>query len=145
MLHPDIIESFTDGYAVATLWANTQGACDCEDTDTCPGHQYTGDHYAGLDGFTEDSQVKIREECAAFVLSNVADILAYGEARRFDPRDGDVWAHAGHDFALSRNGHGTGFWDRGLGDLGRRLNDAADAWGEVNPWEPEDGSPVEYE
>jgi len=27
----------------------------------------------------------------------------------------------GHDFWLTRNGHGTGFWDRDLGEFGERL------------------------
>lgn len=36
---------------------------------------------------------------------------------------------AGHDFWLSRNGHGAGFWDRGLGDVGQALHDAAKVYG----------------
>lgn len=31
---------------------------------------------------------------------------------------------AGHDFWLSRNGHGAGFFDRGLGDIGEALQEA---------------------
>jgi hypothetical protein len=31
---------------------------------------------------------------------------------------------------LTRNGHGAGFWDRGIGDRGDRLTAAAHAWGE---------------
>ena len=27
----------------------------------------------------------------------------------------------GHDFWLTRNGHGAGFWDRGLGETGKKL------------------------
>ena len=27
----------------------------------------------------------------------------------------------GHDFILTRNGHGAGFWNRGLGEIGDRL------------------------
>jgi hypothetical protein len=27
----------------------------------------------------------------------------------------------GHDFWLTRNGHGAGFWDRGLGEIGIKL------------------------
>ena len=27
----------------------------------------------------------------------------------------------GHDFWLTRNGHGAGFWDRGLGEVGDKL------------------------
>lgn len=30
-------------------------------------------------------------------------------------------AAIGHDFWLTRNGHGAGFWDRGLGELGEYL------------------------
>ncbi|MFC8797281.1 hypothetical protein ACFT2C_06085 [Promicromonospora sp. NPDC057138] len=33
-------------------------------------------------------------------------------------------AQIGHDLWLTRNGHGTGFWDRGLGDAGDHLSDA---------------------
>jgi hypothetical protein len=32
---------------------------------------------------------------------------------------------AGHDFWLTRNGHGAGFWDRGLGKVGDQLSEAA--------------------
>lgn len=37
----------------------------------------------------------------------------------------------GHDFWLTRNHHGAGFWDRGLGELGDRLTKAAHAYGET--------------
>lgn len=36
----------------------------------------------------------------------------------------------GHDLWLTRNHHGAGFWDRGLGDLGDKLTEAAHAMGE---------------
>ena len=39
-------------------------------------------------------------------------------------------AQAGHDFWLTRNRHGAGFWDRGLGERGQRLTDAAHVYGE---------------
>lgn len=37
----------------------------------------------------------------------------------------------GIDFWLTRNRHGAGFWDRGLGAVGQRLTDAANAYGEA--------------
>ena len=144
MLHATILDSIVNGYAMTTLWANTNGPCDCENTDECPGHEYTGDVHNGMDAFTEASQESIRQECDDFALANVADLIGYAARRAYDPQDGDVWEHAGHDFALSRNRHGTGFWDRGLGDLGTRLDKASEAWGTVNAWEDEDGT-VEYE
>jgi hypothetical protein len=41
---------------------------------------------------------------------------------------------AGHDFWLTRNGHGAGFWDRGLGVTGQLLSEAARIYGGVD-WE----------
>ena len=35
----------------------------------------------------------------------------------------------GHDFTLTRNHHGAGFWDRGYGPAGDRLTDYAHAAG----------------
>jgi hypothetical protein len=37
---------------------------------------------------------------------------------------------AGHDFWLTRNRHGAGFWDRGHGLAGERLTAAAHLYGE---------------
>lgn len=47
--------------------------------------------------------------------------------------------HAGHDFWLNRCGHGAGFWDRGLGELGDRLSDAAKVYGNVDLYIGDDG------
>ncbi len=38
----------------------------------------------------------------------------------------------GQDFYLTRNGHGTGFWDRGYGDVGKRLTEAAKIYGSTS-------------
>lgn len=35
----------------------------------------------------------------------------------------------GHDFILTKNGHGTGFWDRGLGTIGERVTYWAKTFG----------------
>lgn len=46
---------------------------------------------------------------------------------------------AGIDFWLTRNGHGAGFWDRGLGDVGTRLTCAAHNYGSVDLYAGDDG------
>jgi hypothetical protein len=59
------------------------------------------------------------------------------QAAQFYTSQGPLWrdtegyddAQAGHDFWLTRNRHGAGFWDRGLGDLGRTLTDIAHGYG----------------
>lgn len=47
---------------------------------------------------------------------------------------------AGHDFWLTRNGHGSGFWDGGWPEpAATRLTDAAHAYGEFNLYVGDDG------
>lgn len=46
---------------------------------------------------------------------------------------------AGHDFFLSRNGHGAGFWDRGLGKVGDELHTAAKAYSSFDLYVGDDG------
>ncbi len=65
-------------------------------------------YFDALD-FTEDSQG--RELCEVFKREQVIECLAffvYAECYLSD----DNIEQAGHDFWFSRNGHGTGFWDR---------------------------------
>ncbi len=38
----------------------------------------------------------------------------------------------GHDFYLTRNHHGAGFWDRGLGERGESLTKLAHTFGETD-------------
>ena len=55
--------------------------------------------------------------------------------------DGEVpynAAQAGHDFALSRNGHGAGFFDRWLGEVGDQLQQAAMEAGECEAYVGDD-------
>jgi hypothetical protein len=83
----------------------------------------TDDNGESLDGAYSAEDVdaaglaEMRQDCDDFVSSNLEDLA-------------DIEAgQAGHDFALTRNGHGAGFWDRGLGELGDRLSDAAKVYG----------------
>lgn len=69
----------------------------------------------------------IRAEVTDFVTANAADLA--------DMSPDDI----GHNFLLSRNHHGTGFWDRGLGDLGDRLHKASDPYGNTDTYVGDDG------
>ena len=62
------------------------------------------------------------EACADFFAAN-RDVL-----RGFLPWAADAGA-AGHDFSLTRDGHGAGFWDRGAGRAGEVLTEAAKPYG----------------
>ena len=60
-----------------------------------------------------------------FFIKN-AELLTTTEPWAHDP------AQAGHDFALTRNGHGAGFWDHGAGEAGDALTESAEWFGEFN-------------
>lgn len=48
-------------------------------------------------------------------------------------------AQAGHDFALTRNGHGAGFWDGDWPVYGDLLTKASESFGEIDPYAGDDG------
>ena len=45
----------------------------------------------------------------------------------------------GHDFWLTRNGHGAGFWDRDLGEVGEQLTKASDQYPAIDLYVGDDG------
>lgn len=53
--------------------------------------------------------------------------------------DGIEAGQAGHDFWLTRNHHGAGFWDRGLGEDGEKLTEIAQGFPEANLYVGDDG------
>jgi hypothetical protein len=45
----------------------------------------------------------------------------------------------GHDFILTRNEHGAGFWARGLGEIGEALTSHCKQYGSINLYVGDDG------
>jgi hypothetical protein len=45
----------------------------------------------------------------------------------------------GHNFWLTRNGHGSGWWDEGLGKLGEDLTSVSHSYGEYSLYVGDDG------
>lgn len=84
-----------------------------------------------------DTLALMEADCTRFQSENAADLAAadYGSRGREYGTD----ECAGHDFWLTRNGHGVGFWDRDLGALGDRLTKAAKAFGEFTLYLGDDG------
>jgi hypothetical protein len=53
---------------------------------------------------------------------------------------GDPWNQVAHDFILTRNGHGAGFWDGGWHQpWADRLTEIAERFVEIHPYVGEDG------
>ena len=75
---------------------------------------------------------EIRGDVVDFVIANWDDLMGDGDERLIDA------GQAGQDFLLTRNGHGAGFWDRGLGERGDRLTANAKPYGETNAYVGDD-------
>lgn len=84
-----------------------------------------------------DSSMLLAPEAWAEVFNDCNKFVQENEAALEDAtgRHGYGWAQAGHDFWLTRNGHGAGFWDRTplkMSDLGEFLTEKAKEWGQVD-------------
>lgn len=82
--------------------------------------------------FAPEAATAARNTCAAFLRDNEALALEYVNA-------GKTWDAFGHDLWFTRNRHGVGFWDRGLGEIGKALTEAAHKIGETWTYKADDG------
>ena len=124
----DHLDPFTRGYLEAMFFTN------CGE----PGDEIPMGF--GVEDIAPCALETVKRDCQNFQLTNVA---ALHEAYDHGSREGAYTPErAGNDFWFTRNGHGTGYWDRGLGDAGEVLTDACGfrtAFPEVWPYVGDDG------
>lgn len=110
------LDKFTLAYLTAAMWTaddEAPGGMDYRDTGRA------GDLIAKIYPPNLEDAVK---DCAEFQSANAALLAQAGNEEQ-----------NGHDFWLTRNGHGAGFWDRGYADeIGDGLTAAAKKFGEKN-------------
>lgn len=117
----DDLTAFERGYVAAAQWLTPT-----EDEDGKEGEE--------AESISAEALVEIKAECRDFQEANKVDLE---EAYTVH---GYCEEYAGHDFYLTRNGHGAGFWDRGLGAVGDRLTKASEPYGSTdNYWVDEEG------
>ncbi len=121
------LDSFTRGYIEAIFFTE------------CHGDNPELEHATFADVSVE-MLAKIAEDCAGFQQLADADLQ---KAYDYAPASYDS-ERAGNDFWYTRNGHGTGFWDRGLGDLctetvGGRLSRDAESYSRCDLYRGDDG------
>lgn len=116
---------FFSGYVEAALWAST-------DYSDESGGEPLDKNYDESD-IAPSAIKEMRKEAADFFQANFGDLEKYVEESGLD------FSYAGHDFWLTRNRHGAGFWDRGLGRLGDKLTKEAHAYGTSNLYVGDDG------
>jgi len=111
-LDPYAVDDFTRAYMECALWTSTDGDVNLDDN-----HDITD--------IAPETLGKMIADCQRFQTEYSAALkMAYHLYKL--PADGETTPQdmAGHDFWLTRNGHGAGFWDRGLGEHGEVLSKA---------------------
>lgn len=110
MIPQDDFSAFFEGYTACALWSST------DDGGTPLDANYGELDLSGM------TRKRFEEDCRAFCEQNLEDLTAVA-------RGSYTWASAGHDFWLTRNGHGAGFWDRGDAPEWDRLDGSARGFG----------------
>jgi hypothetical protein len=115
----DLCDDFERGYIACALWTSEL------------------DDVSGSDLPLEIVE-RMREDCSRFRLSVEGDkvVTHLTPAQMLGVADSQL----GHDFWLTRNRHGAGFWDRGLGDVGEVLTKRAQSFGECSLTRDDDGT-----
>jgi len=113
------INEFLTAYIEAALWSTS----DDEEADR---GEFL-DEYFGFEDLAPETLQEMQEDCQKFLTENQEDI-------------GDRQRRAGHDFWLTRNGHGCGFWDGDWPEeVGARLTASSKLFGEVYLYVGDDG------
>lgn len=124
------LKEFVIGYIACALWSTVDESVylDGEGPDDALDKRFS------IDDIDAKSLLAEVEDCAAFI-ENAREAL--------DDADklGYSMDSAGHDFWLTRNGHGAGFWDREVlqPDLGDYLTEVCKPYGESYLYEGDDG------
>ena len=139
--HDHILESVVEGYLAAFLWTTADDARDTAENGE--GHQ-TGepmlDSNYDVHGVVDSVKDALKEELSGIIAQHPLAFRMY-LARRSSPAGPNhfglfvspdlegVASYWAHDFLLTRDGHGTGFWDRGLDALGDYWTKIAKSYG----------------
>jgi hypothetical protein len=100
------LDDFTQGYIEAMFFTET-GTGDDEELE-----------HATVAEFAPGELVRIAADCTEFQYDNAPELEQAYSVPLYDAEA------AGRDYWYSRNGHGVGYWDRDLGDVGDALHAA---------------------
>lgn len=108
-LTPDDIGAAVHGYVTAQLWT-TQDVHLSDGTTLDDGRMM--DERLGMSDVAREYVLMVKADILAMIVRHPLAVRMYGDMRAYDVGDGTVWEHFGHDVFLTREGHGTGLWDR---------------------------------
>lgn len=116
------LDSFTRQYIETALWSSN-------DESTPAGGEPMDKNYSFKDLAPETLEI-MKADCDKFQADN---------HNLLEDCSRDERKTAGHDFWLTRNSHGSGFWDGDWGDKGDALTAASKKFKEVNLYIGDDG------
>ena len=112
------LDDFTSAYLECAFWSET-------DDYGCP----LEDDY-GPENLSPEALALMVDDCKNFQETNAELLALVPHPCGMAKGNCSSWEQNGHDFWLTRNGHGAGFWDRGYPDnLGDALTEAAKVYG----------------
>jgi hypothetical protein len=111
-------DKFLQAYITAALWSSM------DESTPQGGEPLDANH--GPDDLAPQALEAMKADCSRFQAENGQDIAGREE-------------QAGHDFWLTRCGHGSGFWDGDWTEAGDRLTEACESFPEVNLYVGDDG------
>jgi hypothetical protein len=119
------LDKFTLAYIEAALWS-------------------TNDESTPRGGEPLDANYSIDDIAPVTLATMVADCKEFQRVCGVPSYNNPLWSNAelaGHDFWLTRNGHGSGFWDGDLPeDVSDRLTAASHEYGEFDLYVGDDGA-----
>lgn len=123
------LDAFTRAYIEAALWSTN------DESDEQGGEPLDANY--GPDDIAPETMELIIEDCADFQTR-------FGHLIEDDDPSGlhgeyDRWEKAGHDFWLTREGHGAGFWDGDWPKHGDELTAASKSYGSFDLYVGDDG------
>jgi hypothetical protein len=121
-------KAFLTAYLECALWSSI----DYDNGDDTFGRNYV------LSEFSPNALKTAENDCNSFIDLNQPDLGVCLE------RDS---AQLGHDFWLTRNGHGAGFWDGRINDkeVAARITKSAHSFGEVHLYINQDLGQIDIE
>jgi len=117
-LHDIKINTMVEGYLEAMLWTDEDMLKEFNDIDL-----------VDFSMISKELLTQVINDCDAF----------YDKAEGLLNETDLPLEYIGHNFWLTRSGHGVGFWDRGLGKIGDDLTDICGEFGEVDIYLGDDG------
>ncbi len=124
--YDDALEAFTEAYITAALWSS------CDDTEDGDGSFLDDGGYE----LSDEARARMEADAKAFFDAHSQHMTTDNcKYRGCSPIE-----YAGHDFWLTRCGHGCGFWDGDWAEpVASTLTEAAERFGNLDLYVGDDG------